>query len=42
MSRKTLLWDANFEREHNDYMNALRPRRFKVIPRICIAHPFCA
>ena len=37
----TLLWYANFELGNNNYMNALRPCHCKVIPRICIAHPFC-
>ena len=26
---KLLLWDAYYDRENNDYMNALRPSRFK-------------
>ena len=26
---KPLLWDANYDRGNNNYMNALRPRRFK-------------
>ena len=26
---KTVIWDANYNRENNDYTNALRPRRFK-------------
>ena len=27
--KKSLLWNANYDREINDYTNALPPRRFK-------------
>ena len=27
--KNPLLWNANYDRENNDYTNALRPRRFK-------------
>ena len=27
--KNPLLWNANYERENNDYTNAFRPRRFK-------------
>ena len=27
--QKSVLWNANYDRENNDYANALRPRRFK-------------
>ena len=27
-SKPSSLWGANYGRENNDYMNALRPRRF--------------
>ena len=27
--QKTVLWKANYDRENNDYTNALRPRHFK-------------
>ena len=27
--QKTVFWNANYDRENDDYTNALRPRRFK-------------
>ena len=27
--QKNVFWNANYDRENNDYTNALRPRRFK-------------
>ena len=29
MVQKTVLWNANYDHENNDYMSDLRPRRFK-------------
>ena len=29
MKYTAVLWNTNYDRENNDYMNALRPSRFK-------------
>ena len=29
LQKNPVLWNANYDRENNNYTNALRPRRFK-------------